>query len=250
MTLSEKWADKIAKLLRKAEDPATPEPERESLIEKAQELMTRYAIDEAMLAGKRFGEKEQIIEVKIPFHSIYSRALYYVGAAIAKHNDCKVMISKGNSLMKTDLYVIGYESDVRRVEMLNSSLQIQCIGSLAKFWSTYDSSWTRTERDRFKVRRQFIFSFADGLNDKLEAARNRGLADAGTEYGDNSVALVVRDKGDNIQLWQEQKYPRMRKSRGNFRGGGHEAASAGRKAGQRANVGTPEVAGFRKELGR
>lgn len=250
MTHEDKWADKIAKLLRKAEDPSIPQAEADALFEKAQELMTRYAIDEAMFAGMHIGSKEDVIEERIHFHSIYSRALYFVGRAIAVHNDCQVMVSKGNSLMHTTLYVIGYESDVRRVQMLNTSLQIQCMGALTKFWNEYDASWTTTERERFKVRRQFIFSFANGLDEKLEMARQRGLNDAAVEYGDTSVALVVRDKATMVEQWQKEKYPNMRKSKSSFRGGGQEAREAGHRAGQRAHVGTPEVSGFRRELER
>ena len=42
-----KYADKIAGLLRKAEDPAATSAEAEAFFAKAQELMTKYAIDEA-----------------------------------------------------------------------------------------------------------------------------------------------------------------------------------------------------------
>lgn len=245
MSPTEKWQDKIAALLRKAEDPSIGQAEADSFFEKAQELMTKYAIDEAIIASRRtVTEAEQIVRAEIHFHSIYSRALYYVGRAIAVNNDCKVLIRKGNSLMHTTLVVIGYESDVRRVEMLNASVQIQCAAATVHFWNDYEDKWMlETERERFKVRRQFIFSYSNGLDDKLAHARERGLATAGQEYGDTSVALVVRDKSQHVEAWVEESYGKLRKSGGkSFAGGGHEAHVAGYTAGQNANVSSdPQV---------
>ncbi len=161
---------------------------------------------------------------------------------IATHNDCKVLVQNGSSLMKTTLYLIGVESDVRRVQMLNASLQIQATGALNAFWNEIGSQYAGfSEREKFKVRRQFVFSFAIGLNDKLTLARKAGLEGAAEQHGADSVALVIRSKEVIVQDKMDELHPTTRKVRSSFRSGGHEAAQAGRKAGQRANTGEPAL---------
>ena len=50
-------ADKVRKLLAKAEDPATTPEEAESFTAKAQQMMTKYAIDLAMITDATRADK-------------------------------------------------------------------------------------------------------------------------------------------------------------------------------------------------
>lgn len=244
MFTAEQYAGKIAGLLRKAEDPKIADAERELLVQKAQELMSTYSIEQAMVDNKRIGRVnvDEIVRVEIPFHSSYSRALFQVGAAVAYANDCKVLIRKGKDLMHTDLVIVGFERDVERVRLLTSSLQIQVMDRMDAWWKSDDRSMIRTQREKFKMRRQFVFGFAEGLEDKLFEARRSAIEARQTtediEQTGESVALVLRDKTERIEEWMTGNL-QVRKGRSSkrFANGGGGSHSAGYSAGQSANTG-------------
>lgn len=247
------WSDKIQKLLRKAES-TNSEQEAEFLIQKAQELMVKYSIDEAVLRSRRAaeGKADRIVTSEIHYRSSYSRAQFYIGAAIAKHNDCRVLIRKGKDLMSTWLIIVGYESDVERVKQMNASLLIQSAGRLNSWWKASPlKDGGLTPREQFKERRQFLFSFASGLEEQLAAARARAEKDYQQEHSDTSVALVLADKSTQVERYLSDEYGgRLRASRGSLRGGSRDAAEAGQRAGREADAGlNPKLAG-RKELAR
>lgn len=254
MTATEKYADKIAKLLRKAEDPNIPQPEAEAFFMKAQELMREYAIDEAMLASARGIEltPENVVEEQIHYHSTYSRAQFEIGAAIARANDCKVLVTRGKDLMRTTLWIVGLESDVARVKMLNSSIQIQSMASLTRWWATQDVPSYYTQRDKFKMRRTFLFGYAKGLAHKLALANERARSTATQhemhrrqiEPGEavQSVELVLRDRKRLVMDYYDEKYGGLRGKGVRYNGGGEGARMAGVEAGRNANVSSdPQV---------
>jgi hypothetical protein len=151
--------------------------------------------------------------------------------------------------MRTTLTVVGFERDVERVKMLDASLQIQAVRAMNEWWKTIDTSIYRTQRDKFKVRREFILGFANGLATKLEhariegeqvAARNEAERTQRSEFeASESVALVLRAKRDRVMDWMGGN---MRVGKGRavrYNGGGSRAQYAGREAGQRATLGNP-----------
>jgi hypothetical protein len=258
----ERYADKIAKLLRKAES-TTPE-EAEALVAKAQELMTEYAISEELLArarGDNRAEREEVVQETIEFTGIFRQALYEIGQVITKANDCRAMHE--NVTWKrphtTILYVIGYESDVRRVHLLNASVQIQAQGALAKWWRDQDTGWM-SGMQKYKARREFLFAFARGLNDKLGAAREAGQRAAAaakaqrdsvtSQEASESVALVVRDKKQRVNDWIDDKYGNeIRTVSRNYSRGSAAAEAAGYDAGQSADLNRGgRVGGRQREL--
>lgn len=268
----EAYAEKIAKLLRHAEKAGTQE-EAETFLTKAQELMVTWAIDEEMLAkaqGKQV--QEQIVEKHIAYTGIFQAALYDIGAAVAKANNCRVMISTRDYVRDADgkmtkkkntvLYVIGFESDVARVRMLDASVQIQATSAMTRWWKEQDSSWM-SSMEKFKARREFLFGFARGLSSKLREAAKAGQAQAvaneAARHGDTEeakaeattgVELVLRSRADQVKDWQDEKYGgSLRRVSRNYSSGGYGASQAGHAAGRSADVGGSRIAGRRGELG-
>ena len=248
-----KYAEKIAKILRQAESVAGT-PEADTFVRRAQELMTTWCIDEAMLARAR-GDvekvKEDIIEETIEYKGVYHRAQYQIGSTITGSNDCKALIT--NYGKSSHLHVIGFESDVRNVLMLNTSLQIQCADALNKWWQKQDTGWM-SAMDKFKERREFIYGFASGLASQLYTAKTAGRVQAAQneaqrseidlEQATESVALVIRTKEENVKDWIDNRYGRLRPGRATSRSrGGYGASSAGRAAGSTANAGRSSIGG-------
>lgn len=243
MQSKEKFADKISKLLLKAESTTTAEAE--SLVAKAQELMTRYAIDEAMVDAARGIEAVQkVVEEVITYTGIFHAAAWNIGAALCGPNECRHLIRKLDRA--SDLFVIGFEGDVARVKMLDASVQIQARGALLRWSREQDRTWM-SGMQWFKARRGFLFGFADGLTDQLATVHDRVVAEAQKE--ESSVALVLRDKKQRVGDWIDEKYGKLHSSSRRYSGGGADAHAAGRSAGQRADIaGRGRVPGRTREL--
>lgn len=248
----EKFADKIGKLLAKAES-TTPE-EAELLLQKAQELMSRYSIDEAMVAAARGVESaEKVVEERIVYTGIFREAAFDIGRALVEPNECRHLISRrGNT---TTLVVIGFEGDVSRVKMLDASVQIQARGALLR-WQKDQDRTHMSSMQWYKARREFLFGFSEGLRSQLDAAHKKAVKEAKADEkpspdspSSGSVEIVLRDKKQRVTDWIDEKYGRLSTTSRRYSSGGYAARGAGHDAGRRADAsGRGKVSGSAREL--
>lgn len=242
------YAEKIALLLRKAEN-TTSEVEAELFTAKAQELMTKYAITEELLA-KAEGRQVQdhVIQDSIVYRGIYQAALFNIGKAIAVNNNCKILIDKwSGGRNTTSLIVVGFSQDVARVQLLDASLQIQASTAMQRWYRRQDMD-RAAGMQKYKARREFFFGFAIGVGQKLAMARRAGVAEAVKEESTRSgvaasdvrtsTELVLRTKDEQVKDWYDTTYGKnLRTVRHRHQSGGYSANSAGREAGLQSNVG-------------
>ena len=254
MNTDAKYADRIAALLAKAE--STTAEEAEALTAKAEELMIKYGIEQAHIDAARLGSTapEQIVTEKITFSGIYSQGSVMMGHYVAQgFGQLRTMQTKnvrttnaaGKSVRGDQLWLIGFESDVKQCKLLIASLELQCAVALRQWWSSNSDSRFMTKMEQFKEKRQFIISFGDGAGQRLRETRRRVVAEdkgSGTE-------LVLVDRKARVDRFVEDEYA-PRKSRGRMQGGSFGGSSAGRAAGRNANVGGTAVSGNGKALGR
>lgn len=258
MTDKEKWSDKIQALLKKAES-TTPE-EAELLFAKAAELMAKYSIDEAMLraAGKKHENdkivREEYIAVGIwlyPMGHLISVILRNFGMSPVKIKGLQREVN-GRLYKKVECrHAVGYESDHEKARMMYTSLQIQALRAENTWWRETGQQlygWD-TPSNQHKERRQFLFSFAVGVQKQLTEATARGRAQAEAEHSKESVALVLRDRQANVDDAFKSEWPLRVKSRSRYASGGSAAAGAGYVAGQKADVGQPGL-GSRRAISR
>jgi hypothetical protein len=247
----ETYADRINKLLRKAES-TTPE-EAELLIGKAQELMTKYAIDEAMLDALRLSRGEtggNIVTEEFVmtggFRVAYGNLCYY----IMNQNDLEAVLIQdrprtvnGKTVKQTYiLKATGFKSDMDRVRMLYTSLQIQAARFQAEWWATNRSMYVGRDRAGFVDRRQFLFSFANRISERLREAKVRATTSAAKEHG-SGMELVLRDKKALVTAEFNRMYPNLRSGRQRQQGGSLDSHHAGRTAADRADVGGGKLTG-------
>lgn len=134
----EKILDRVAKLLAIAEHPNTGEHEREVALAQAQSLMTKHAIDEAMLLQSQTTEQRR----RPSKHNItmaakdysYSSSSYLpqmrtVLSWIARVNRCSVAYP---DYFTADIY--GAEEDIRWVEMLFMHCYVQMLSNVNPKW--------------------------------------------------------------------------------------------------------------------
>lgn len=248
------YAERIAKLLRKAESTDS-EHEAEALVAKAQELMTRYSIDAALLAqAQGLQVQETVVKHSIVYSGIFHMALFDIGNAIAKAQGCRTLIIKMPKT-NTKLEIIGWESDVTNAKMLDASLQLQASTAMQR-WYRAQRTDGLTPMQKAKMRRQFLQSFAQGLAAKLAVAKRAGTEAAAADEAERSgvdldtatksTDLVIRDRAQQVDDWVDREYgSTLRTVRRNYSFGGYGAASAGYEAGRNADVGQPRVGGRR-----
>jgi len=255
--LKAKYADKIAALLRKAEKTDHPE-EAEAFYSKAQELMAKYAIDEAMLEasrGKQARSSDPIVKEEFVLTGSFREALRDLTAHVLRNNGVKVIKLSdpgwrevGGKVYKQVVVLVGvgYKSDLDRARILDTSLQLQAMQAQTRFVKEYKYLYTR-DRDLFLARRQFLFDFASGAGTKLSEATARGRAEAEKEHGSTGVALVLRDKDMMVADKFTQFFPHVRNVRRRQAAGDAFAGGKGYEAGRRADVGQPAAGGGKKK---
>ena len=265
------YAERIAKLLRKAEATDNVQ-EAESYTSKAQELMVTWGISEELLNRAQGKQAQDKIEQQLfRYTGIYQAVLMDIGWALIRRNHCKGVYHKDtwNKPTAHIITVTGFRSDIDRLVMLDSSLQIQCQSAMTAWWKESDRSYL-SKMQAFKMKREFIASFASGLSARLaeaeragkvaavkaEAERRRQEADtAGKSVAaieaevSSSVELVLRSKDEQVKDWFDNRYGKsLRTVKRRYESGGWSAREAGYTAGRNANTGDTAIGG-RRSLG-
>ncbi|MBK9180390.1 MAG: DUF2786 domain-containing protein [Acidimicrobiales bacterium] len=233
-------------LLAKAESCAAQFPDEAlALVAKAQELMARYRIDDALLAGGP--PDDRVVEVNVEVGAgPYVLARLRLLAVVAAANGVRLLTSRGWEGRIGHL--IGHRGDVERAEALFTSLLTQ---SAAEALAAPPRPGAPAATVRW--RRAFLFAYADEVGTALRQAEERAVAAAEAappQAGTPSVALVLADRGARVDAWVRDRYGRpgsMRPPRALTDPAG---ARAGREAARRADLGRPGVEGRRAALGR
>ncbi|MEZ5179016.1 MAG: DUF2786 domain-containing protein [Acidimicrobiales bacterium] len=164
--------ERIRALLAKAE--STPyEAEASALTAKAQELMTRHAIDAAAVAARGGVTTEAPVVVRLPVDSPYADAKSLLLQFVAEANRCRAIAHGGLGLSA----VIGLADDVAATELLFTSLLLQAQGALAAAAKTAPPG-TRVRSQSY--RSAFLLAYAQRIGDRLDEA-NRAVLRATAE---------------------------------------------------------------------
>jgi hypothetical protein len=217
---------RIRGLLAKAESTDFPE-EAESLTAKAQELMTRHAIDAALLdAGRSTTGGSAVGTRRVHVQDPYVRAKMQLLSAVAEANDVRVVWYSGIGIAN----LVGVPADVAAVELLFTSLLLQVAHALS---AAEEPSGHRSASRSF--RRSFLLGYAHRIGERLQTARRSATAEAAAEHGVDLLP-VLRSRQAAVEGRMAELFPRVRatRSRASVDAGGW---SAGREAAERADVG-------------
>ncbi len=160
--------DRVRALLAQAE--STPyEAEAETFTAKAQELMTRHALDLAMIStGTRHGEQPATIRIAIddPYVDSKSTLLHVV----AKSSRCRAVFHQGLAMSS----VVGFASDLDATQTLFTSLLVQAQIALQGA-AAFAPPRTRTRSRGF--RSAFLLAYAHRVGQRLDEINRRVVAD-------------------------------------------------------------------------
>ncbi|WP_369248208.1 DUF2786 domain-containing protein [Streptomyces sp. R41] len=172
---------RIRALLAKAEATGFPE-EAEALSAKAQELMARHSIDEALLAARTHA-KDAPGACRIGVEPPYETAKAVLLDAVAGANRCRAVWNEALGFST----VVGFEPDLEAVELLYTSLLVQATAAMTKA----EAAQRAGGRKRTKTFRQsFLAAYAHRIGDRL-ASVTEGQ-EAATE-GELLPVLAARD---------------------------------------------------------
>lgn len=197
--------EKVRALLAKAESTEFDE-EAEVFTAKAQELMARYAIDEAMIEAAAGGfaggwgsgptVDEMLVTIADPYASPKALLLH----AIALENRCRSVYHQGRGTAG----VIGSATDRQAVDVLYTSLLVQAVAAMRRAGSHTDADGTSRTRS---FRTAFLTSFAMRIGERLAEATQRATAAAVEEVGAGFLPVLAR-RSDEVDRVLRERYPR------------------------------------------
>jgi hypothetical protein len=224
--------DRVRKLLAKAEDEGCSPAEAEALTAKAAELMARYGIDRALLGALRpetDRPADRVFTLGNPWGDVKRHLL--AGLAMALRCQCV----QTRSAEGTRLHVFGYMSDLERADILFTSLLVQMARALARQAVPGYGGEARAWR------RSWMLGYCTAVVTRVRAAEEAAVAaaaGAGTEGAEGaagqSAALVLADRSLVVRQQVASAYPRLRKTRVTYSGGGY---GDGYREGQKADIG-------------
>lgn len=236
-TLQDTHTARVLALLAKAESTEYPE-EAEAFFAKAQELMARHSIDEAMLAAAGTAGTADPSSSKVVCRAPYATGKAILLNEIAGANNCKaIRIAKsgGNQV----IHLFGFPEDLRNTEALFVALSAHATRELL------NAEVPPYETAR-AFRHAFLVGFGGRIGQRLAAAQRTARAGYEAETG-RSTALVLADRSVAVRDAFTAEYPRTTTASTSTSSGA--GARSGSAAADRANLGQRAVAGGRQALG-
>jgi Protein of unknown function (DUF2786) len=226
--------DRVRKLLAKAEDEGCSPAEAEALTAKAADLMARYGIDRALLGAlhpETDRPADRVFTLANPWGDIKRHLL--AGLAMALRCQCVQTRSERGAR----LHVFGYTSDLERADVLFTSLLVQMARALA---AQAVPGYGGTAR---AWRRSWMLGYATAVVARVRAAEEAAVtaasgADSAAAAGGQSAALVLADRSLVVRRQVTAAYPRLRKARVTYSGGGY---GDGYREGQKADIGSTKL---------
>ncbi|WNI24081.1 DUF2786 domain-containing protein [Streptomyces sp. ITFR-16] len=233
---------RIRALLAKAEATGFPE-EAEALTTKAQELMARHSIDEALLAARTHSGRVPGA-LRIGVDAPYETAKAILLDAVAAANRCRAVWNSEFGFTT----VVGFEADLDAVELLHTSLLVQGTAAMTRA----EAGQRAGGRKRTKTFRQsFLMAYAQRLGSRLADGTARATAEADAEgaagpsgAADAGLLPVLAARDLAVTDAAEKMFPRTTTTR--VRGATDlDGWTHGTRAADRARMGgaPPEISG-------
>lgn len=186
MEKEERLLEQVRNLLARAEHPNTPEPEADLCRERANTLMARHAIDEALLrAAQPVNERRAVakraikIEASTELTAYLRDVAYYCGF----FNRCRVVV------YETELVFYGFSEDIDWAEMLYTAAYTALVSYLHPKWDEslgYD---------------------ANVYNHKVAGMKWHEINRIAMNHGHNDLRTLKLVEGYYNGVWQERYEP-------------------------------------------
>jgi hypothetical protein len=230
---SDPWLRRVQALLAKAESTEFP-AEAETLLAKAQELMARHAIDDAMLQAAAGARRDDIITTVVTVETPYDGPKSTLLGRVASANQCRMVIQGGRRGARTCV-VVGHRTDVEGTKTLYSALSLYATRAMLSATPPLGDAPRR-------FRHAFLLAFAWRIGERLREAARSAVHDAESERTTGpSVALVLHDRSDAVDRALAGQFPHLRTVRTSV--SSVAGLASGRAAADTAALGHRPVAG-------
>ncbi|MCW2640914.1 MAG: hypothetical protein JWP76_3220 [Dactylosporangium sp.] len=231
--------NRVRALLAKAE--STPYPaEAETYTTKAQELITRHSLDEALLVARAGDATVVPFARRIGVDHPYEGETASLLDAVARANRCHAVWSPEFGFAT----VFGFDADIDAVDLLHTSLLVQAHRAMAQT----EPPGGKAGRARLRAFRQsFLVAFAVRIGERLAGAAEAALADATRTIDETGTAAtadllpVLASRDEHVRETMRSVFPHTVRARGS-RVDSREGWDSGRAAADRAALHTRDVA--------
>ncbi|RMI30214.1 DUF2786 domain-containing protein [Nocardia stercoris] len=223
--LDAKVLGRVRGLLAKAESTSYPE-EAETLSAKAQELMTKYALDRALL-GAAAREPDLPGAQRLWLDTPYLDAKALLIDVVAAANRCRAIFAAQWGFVT----VVGEPADLDAVELLSTSLLVQATRAMIASGNAELRSEDARTRD---YRKAFLVAYATRIGERLETA----AATVADTVDRERLLPVLASRQLAVDAAFENLFPRSRNRGITIRSA--DGWDAGRSAADRAHLHGPE----------
>lgn len=238
--MEDQMLERVRNLIAKAE--ATNHPaEAEAFMAKAQELMAKHSIVEAMIAESRSDKGKPTCKV-FYCEKPYASQKWTLLNRVARANYART-VGSGDARSKVRVEVYGFEGDLEAIETLYTSLLVQCVSQMRQAeipWGVHGKT--------FNV--SFMTGFADAIGSRLAKAKRDAEAEVQKELAGATgpgMALVLVGKKEAVDEAVAVAHPKLR-TRSVSGAGSNAGYGAGREAGSNAALGGKQVGAGRRGL--
>jgi hypothetical protein len=217
--------DRIRALLAQAES-TTFDAEAEAFTAKAQELMTRHAIDAAMVSASAH-RSEQPETIRLPIDDPYCDPKSLLLQFVAESSRCRAVFHRRFALSS----VVGFADDLTATQMLFTSLLVQA--QVAMQYAASSAPPGARARSR-SFRTAFLTAYAHRVAERLAEINAYVVADVEAETG-RSILPVLAARSSLIDSAIDEMFGPLRNSAVRR---SHDAAgwASGRMAADRARL--------------
>ncbi|HEX7131679.1 MAG TPA: DUF2786 domain-containing protein [Iamia sp.] len=195
-----KVLERVRALLAKAES-STFEAEAQAFTAKAHELMTRHALEHALVTtGPGAGDRP--VARRIGIDDPYADAKSHLLAVIAQACRSTAVLLGGLQMVT----LVGFASDLAEVDVLFTSLLVQAQGSLDQLGRASEPG----SRERTRgFRSSFLRGFAHRIGDRLQVAGDATVADLDRESG-GALVPVMAERREAVDQHVAEMHPQLR----------------------------------------
>jgi len=259
-----KIIERIEALFRQAEGTNIPE-EALTFTQKAQELLTKYALSELDIASVRAGRMDDhVLTVGVVVNEPHAKRKASLLSSVAGVNDLKVVMghagrrygsgpieagygvgtartvsSDRESKNYRIVYLTGFSKDIESTTLLYTSLLIQAKGEIKRAnipsWEN-KATWVS----------HFFVGFSAVVRQRLQKTRNDDVTKMRAEASLEGVDLlpVIVERAKRVEYAYEEVWSgKLGKSRSSYIRSSTSGYSAGREAGSRSDVGQTRIGG-------
>ena len=222
----ERMLARIRALLAKAESTEFPE-EAEALSARAQELMARHSIDQA-LVDARSDRPHEPEGRRLPVDNPYEAQKAVLLDVVSTANRCRAVWHRKLGFST----VFGFAADLGAVELLFTSLLVQATAAMLHAGARRDA-YGRSRTRSF--RSSFLAAYAQRIGERLQGAADDATTQAAAETTGKDLLPVLAARDQAVDRAIDAMFPGLQKHR--IAGGGnYEGWVSGRAAADLASL--------------